>query len=152
MLINNLEELKNYPNPPSLLVVLCQGAANIINPFDSKLLLNKVGIKLSKLLSEKINLKNSRVYLGACETDFVPPLSSPLDEHLSLSIPFLLNDASEVISTMYEISPNDRDEIISNNADFESVKNYQLSKLKDYKRGDPNSFYKAIAFRMLKTN
>jgi hypothetical protein len=148
--LQSLDELYKLEKSPQILIISCIGKADDVNPFNSKLLINKDGKTLRELLLEfKVKLNGSCVLIGACESDFIPTLTSPIDEHLSLSLPFLNNGASEIISTMWEIYPEDLRNIVLKDASINSLWMWQKEKIDDYKNGDSNSFYKALAFRVI---
>ena len=108
------EDLTNITDPPELLVILCHGQADQVNPFFAKLKLANGGITHLKILEseEKPSLSGSRVILGACETDLVPPLSDLLDEHLSMAVAFLGKGAREVLGTLWEVEAGKKEERI----------------------------------------
>ena len=98
-LLENFIKLKE--DPPGMLIILCHGKADTINPFFSKLLL-KEDLTLIELASQDSFFSGNYVYIGACETDLMSPLDSPIDEHISIASILLQKGASEVLGTIWE--------------------------------------------------
>lgn len=85
---------------PFLLSLICHGIADNVNPFNSRLLFTDP-LSYLKLSQSSINIEGSKVFLGACEADLVPSLSSLPDEHLSFPAAFLMKGASEVLGALW---------------------------------------------------
>lgn len=97
------KDLMDIKNPPELLVILCHGEADLVNPFSAKLHLAEGGITHREILDSKLYINNSIVILGACDTDLVPPIATSLDEHPSLNTAFLTKGARGVVGTLWKI-------------------------------------------------
>lgn len=152
------DNLKTIDTPPELLVILCHGEADVTNPFNARLKLTGNGIShLEILQATGMNLKGSKIILGACETDLVPPLCDMLDEHLSIATAFLTNGAREILGTMWQARPEDIEEIvellcnkkicdISNEEN--KLWNWQKECIRHYWAGADDMFYRGMAFRI----
>jgi len=88
-------------NPPSLLVLYCHGEADATNPYLSRLKL-KDDLMLLDFASAAGTFTGSKIFLGACETDLMPPLDAPLDEQISMATIFLIKRSESVIGSMWE--------------------------------------------------
>lgn len=88
---------------PELLVILCHGKGSTVHPFSGRLKLKDQDVTLADLLEANIPLTDSRVVLGACETDMAPPLGTAVDEHVTLSSVLQQSGAAEVVSGMWEV-------------------------------------------------
>lgn len=102
----SLDDLLEIVNcMPSMLAIHCHGQSDAVNPFFSKLLL-KENLLLIQLSAIKNDFAGTDIFLGACETDLMPPLNSPLDEQLSISTMFLNKGPCAVLGTMWEANPH----------------------------------------------
>jgi len=149
--IQILQDLNNLKSPPEILVILCHGKGDVVNPFNSKLMITDTGVSMHKLLREqKIDLTGTTVYLAACETDLMPPLSSTMDEHLSIATPFLIMGASNVITSLWVVDPRRVDNNFEGNNLFDKFWELQIERISDYKNGgDLDKLYHAATFRMI---
>jgi len=125
------KKLLSISIPPSILILLCHGKANMANPFGSCLELDGKSPSHSDILANKLNLDGTRVYQGACETDLSPPIRIPADEHLSLSSALLHSGAAEVVGGLWEVRGSITDELLK------TIRN-------DIKDGKPTCFYKLL--------
>lgn len=100
-------------SPPKMLTIYCHGQADVTNPFYSKLLL-KDNLELIKLAGLQKTYPGSHIFLGACETDLMPPLNSPVDEQLSMAAMFLQKGASSVLGTLWEANRDTVKEVVEN--------------------------------------
>ena len=152
---DNFDAIPSLSEPPEYLDVTCHGKADVINPFNSRLVLDKKDETYLNLLSRGNIFINSKIALGACETDLSPALSNAIDEHLSIATAFLSCGASEVLATMWEIAPDKADEIkkqIQN-----GVKNPMMCTLWDYINRNKDSispeatteYYHFMPFRII---
>ena len=89
-------------DPPEWFSILCHGQADALYPFNSKLMLGKNGISFLELQLSQLDLRGSKVLLGACETELTPAKISQLDEHLSLAGAFLNKGAEMVMGSLWE--------------------------------------------------
>jgi len=99
---NSYDVLTIAKEQPEKLVIRCHGTADAANPFYSRLLLEKDNLELIKIAVAEIDLSNTKIIFGACETDMVSPLESPIDEHISFAVIFLYKGAQVVIGTAWE--------------------------------------------------
>jgi len=106
------EDLTNVKEPPELLVILCHGIPDLVNPFRARLELAEGGVTFREILRPGLQLTNSKVLLGACETELVPPLGSEIDEHLSISSSFLIKGAREILGALWRVKDEDTEELI----------------------------------------
>lgn len=106
------DHLKAMNEPPELLVILCHGTSDIVNPFSAKLHLAEGGITHREILRSELYINNSIVVLGACDTDLVPPITTSLDEHLSLNTAFLTKGARAVVGTLWKIKAEEMETFI----------------------------------------
>ncbi len=104
------QDLWNVAPPPSLLVIYCHGHSHPADPFKSYLDLAGKPTLLEILKS--FNCNGSRIFLGACETDLTPPISSTVDEHISISFAFLQKGSPEILGTLWAVMENHPLEII----------------------------------------
>lgn len=147
-------DLKAIDTSPELLAILCHGKADAVNPFNARLKLTEGGITHIEILNSVKNIKGSRIILGACETDLVPPLSDVIDEHLSITTAFLTNNAREILGTMWEVYPDKVEEIIKKvrgeNINFKPlykiINTWQTDKLAAW-QNNSDIFYDVISFR-----
>jgi len=129
--------------PVSTLILCCHGQADATNPFLSKLLLKKP-LKLLDIAAKQ-NLCVNRVFLGACETDMMPRLNAPLDEHLSIASIFLNKGASAVIGTLWEASDQNVERILFEPSKaFDDFHNQQ----RKLKKNNDHDYMKAVCFRI----
>lgn len=92
--------------------LLCHGKCDLSNPFRSRLILADENLPLQSLLGvAKVN--GSRVLLGACESDMVPPVLYPADEHLSLSTALLSGGARDVVAGLWWVQDEKVDALFS---------------------------------------
>jgi hypothetical protein len=96
---DDLLSMNSSPNP---LIVYCHGHGHPANPFASSLDLIGQPTVLDILRNKKFSLEGVPVFLGACETDLVPPMVSSVDEHLSLSFAFLQKGAPELLGSLWK--------------------------------------------------
>ncbi|NUN21989.1 MAG: CHAT domain-containing protein [Candidatus Jettenia caeni] len=152
------DDLKTIIASPEMLVILCHGEADAVNPFNARLKLTGNGIShLEILQSTKMILKGSKIILGACETDLVPPLSDIMDEHLSIATAFLTNGTHEILGTMWQSRPEDIEDIIRLLCDKKTsdtkargdLWNWQKERIRDYWAGEDAMFYRSVAFRII---
>lgn len=143
------EDLKTIYPSPELLVILCHGKADAINPFNARLELTNGGITHIEILSSVKNIKGSRIILGACETDLVPPLSDAIDEHLSITTAFLTNGVIEILGTMWKVDAEKTveevveqiiTEGVKNKPIFQIINSWQIEKLNLWKKKDFKSY------------
>jgi hypothetical protein len=98
------DALFKIENPPKFLAIISHGEAHPINPFASCLLDgDKPWVTVQGILFGRMNITGSKVALAACEADLVPPLSSTVDEHLSVSTAFLQKDVAELFGTLWRV-------------------------------------------------
>jgi hypothetical protein len=151
---DNLDSILSISPKPQSLVILCHGKADIVNPFNSKLLLNGNIKNCLDILNAGLNLMGSRVFLGACETDFVPPLTDTIDEHLSISTAFLNRDAQAIVGTLWEVADGFVDFIFSEIIDepnlYKKIQELQKEAVKNNR--DATQLYNWLAFRVIKSN
>lgn len=133
---DNLESLCSLSAPPGFLVILCHGKADNINPFNTKLMLrnNPTHLEITKL---KIKLNGSRVVLGACETDLVPPLSDIIDEHLSILTTFLNKGAYEILGTLWVVDPDIIEDAVISRC---STSNNLMNAIWEFQKDNINDF------------
>ena len=101
-------DVKNYlqkTTNPELLVFLCHGKADPVNPYNSRLLLRKRNLTHADLVRLLDKMPGTRVFLGACETDMSPSKQKFGDEHLSISTAFLQKGASEIAGGLWQVAP-----------------------------------------------
>lgn len=151
---DNLDSMLSMSTPPYSLVVLCHGKADMVNPFNSMLLLNGDIKSCLDILNAGFNLMGSRIFLGACETDLVPPLTDTIDEHLSVSTAFLNHNAQEIVGTLWAIYDTFVDfifsEIIEKPNLYKKIQALQKAAIENNK--DATQLYKWLAFRAIKNN
>ncbi|MBF0120743.1 MAG: CHAT domain-containing protein [Desulfobacterales bacterium] len=101
------EMLINYlKTNPEILMLLCHGEADILNPFRSKLKLKEPGCSILDILkSTNSNIRSTKVFLGACESDMAQFSGNTIDEHLSLSSVLLSIGCNEIIAGLWEVHP-----------------------------------------------
>jgi hypothetical protein len=100
-------DLLETGTPPQLLVIYSHGEAQQGNPYGSRLKLKQKDLSVGEILgSGTICLNGSDVYLGACEADLMLPLTSPLDEHITLSSAFLEKGAAKIAAPLWRIHQN----------------------------------------------
>ena len=92
--------------PPEWLSILCHGKADALSPFRSALRLGPEGVSFLDLQLTPLNLRGTKVLLGACETELTPLRNSQLDEHLSLAGVFLGKGAEMVMGSLWECNGN----------------------------------------------
>lgn len=149
------DDFRAICSPPGLIVILCHGKADAANPFNAKLKLLGKGLTHLEILRSDVNLNGSSVVLGACETDLVPPLSTPLDEHLSISTALLSKGALHVLGTMWEVKVARIEQVMAlyeqGEMDWVSkITNWQKEQiLKWREKNNSLILYDAIAFRVL---
>jgi hypothetical protein len=102
--LNINEHLKN-------LVIISHGEADPFDPFNSQLKLEPVLTVQDILSAEKPNLQGTRVFLGACESDLMPPIKEVVDEYISPATALLIKGAGAVIGTLWEVSPEKVEEL-----------------------------------------
>lgn len=155
------EDFKSISSPPNLLIVICHGKADMVNPFNAKIILTGSGITHLEILQPSIRLNKTKVFLGACETDLVPLPSDILDEHLSISTAFLEKGASEILGALWEadigdIAGDEENEGIAyrccNTSDTlrDIIRKWQIENIGKYKE-EKNSYYlfRPLTFRVL---
>lgn len=149
------DDLQEITSPPKVLIILCHGKADMVNPFNSRLELNKGDATHLQIL-KNINLKGSVVFLGACETELVPPFFSPPDEHLSLTSAFMINGAFCIVGVLWEVSAGDVDRVFArflNNKNFDKLnkelKAWQYNELFKNGKLKKGDFYWIIPFRIV---
>jgi len=106
-------DLQGIKESPELLVILCHGIADLVNPFRARLDLAEGGITHGEILGSQFSINDSMVVLGACDTNLVPPITTALDEDLSLNAAFLIKGAREVVGTLWEVYPQEMEDFIS---------------------------------------
>ena len=153
--IDNLLKPKSS-QPPRSFTINCHGLADAVNPFGARLILKDGEATLRQLLDSSRNLQGSRVFLGACETDMVPPPLVTLDEHLSLSSVFLIKGAREVAGALYEASDDTIkkiQEILPPDSDtsLEAITGFQRKGAEKWRKSCCNNslpIYDSIFFRV----
>jgi len=144
---------------PSILVLLCHGEGDILNPFKSKLRFNPE-ISLLDILKTETDIQNALVLLGACESDMAPPANKQnlLDEHLSMASVFLTKSAKEVVASLWRIDEARIEEvfIILSKCDdpAEKLREYQQEELEEWVDADIEEeidapFYDPTIFRVI---
>lgn len=99
---NYLDKAKN----PHLVVILCHGEADPLNPYNARLLLKPEGQGLTHgelVVRLKNRIEGAKIVLGACETDLAPAKQRFGDEHLSLATAFLQEGASEIAGNLWRV-------------------------------------------------
>lgn len=149
---DDLEEITR--KAPQLLVILCHGRADAVNPFNAKLKLKDNGISHLGLSQLPKELDGSKIILGACETDLMPTLTDVLDEHLSVSVAFLGLGASEILGTMWEVYPFDVEEVIKEYC--EKLSETQMATIQSWQKKiianqnhESVDLYKSLSFRVI---
>jgi hypothetical protein len=100
-------DLLETGTPPQLLVIYSHGEAQQGNPYGSRLKLKQKDLSVGEILgSGTICLEGSDVYIGACEADLMLFLTSPLDEHITLSSAFLEKGAEKIAAPLWRIHQN----------------------------------------------
>lgn len=151
------DDFMKISSPPEVLVILCHGKADSINPFNARLKLSGKGLSHQEILGAGVKLNGSCIILGACETDLVLSLSDVVDEHLSIATAFLDSGAAMIFGTMWKILPSDISEIVTkiNNgsekrpeAELWDWQNTGIKK--DYlDNNDTSMFLRSVAFRVI---
>ena len=105
------DTLFKITDPPSVLAILGHGEAHPVNPFASCLLdtTSKIWVTVQDILASKLNIAGSKVTLATCEADLVPPLSSTVDEHLSISTALLQKNNAELLGSLWRVGPGQAD-------------------------------------------
>lgn len=146
-------DLTSIRDSPSLVVIICHGIADSVNPFNAKLMLKDGGLSHLEIIKSGADFHGSKVVLGACESDLVPPLSDTMDEHLSISAGFLGRAASEVLGGMWKISGQDVQNLVKEISRKENIQiadalhTWQQGLIGDFQDID-GIFFRLIAFRV----
>jgi len=106
------ESLDKLKAPPQLLSIICHGKGDILNPYNSCLLLKDSTVKHQELTASLPMLHGAKVFLAACESDMAPVGASPVDEHLSMSTAFLRKGACEVGGALFACTNEHSDELV----------------------------------------
>lgn len=101
--ISSKAEMEGTTKPVEKLIVRCHGVAHSTNPFASSLKLSDGQWSHQEILGSKLNITGAQVFLGACETDLVPAMGTPVDEHLSISNAFIQRGAAEVLGGLWRM-------------------------------------------------
>lgn len=151
----NQTELQQLTIHPNRLFFLCHGIADTINPFNSKLLLDNSSLAYRDVPNLKMNLNGSKIFLGACETDLLPPQTNTIDEYLSISSAFLSKGASEVLGTMWVIPDVVVERVFieliqPNDSDCDTLQKIQKNLISKWRMDNENEppFFAAIALRL----
>jgi hypothetical protein len=148
-------------SPPALLVILCHGEGDILNPFRSRLKLHGGDMTLMELLESMPDMSGARVLLGACESDMAPPQGYPVDEHLSLGSLFLSQGAGEVIAGLWEIATDKVNELYETFCEMdedmaERLNAWQMEYISEQKENSfldaeegRRDFYEVVSFRIM---
>ncbi|MCR4321452.1 MAG: hypothetical protein NUV74_14085 [Candidatus Brocadiaceae bacterium] len=154
------DDFEKILSPPELLIIGCHGKADVTSSFNSKLKRKEGDITLLKLLTSKMDINGSCVIMSVCEADLVPPLSGPLDEHLSFASAQLIKNAREILGGMWIICTEDIMEIINriNNCSHDNLDvgaelwHWQREKveegIRDYRNGVSTSIFRSVTFRI----
>ncbi|GBC60136.1 hypothetical protein DENIS_1081 [Desulfonema ishimotonii] len=140
---------------PAILLLLCHGEADMTNPFRSCLKLKNKDMTIFDLLTvEDVRLSGSRILLGACESDMVPPLEFSVDEHLSVSGAFLSHKAGEIVAGLWTVDSEKVDECYSylvEEKDFlRNLQEWQMAETENFRsENDSSLFYKIAPFRII---
>lgn len=148
--------VNNNNIPPKLLIILCHGKADVVNPFNSRLKLAGNDMShLGILQAEGLNIKGSKIILGACETDMVAPLSDIIDEHFSINTAFLTRKVTEILGTMWEALDRDISNLsirivqhLIDNGVKTQLWHWQKEGIRAYLAGDTAMFYSTVVFRV----
>jgi len=146
-----IEKLDKHPN---YLFLLCHGKADSANPFNSKLRLKDEPLAYRDIQGLKMNLNGSKIFLGACESDLLPPQSDTVDEHLSLSSAFINKGASIVVGAMWEIYFTVLEKVFiklfDNNATALFLQQWQKEGIVKWRdNNNPEAFSNYIALRLI---
>ena len=107
-----------------------------------------------------MDVNGSCVIMSACEADLVPPLSGPLDEHLSFASALLIKNAREILGGMWIVHLEDMMEIINriDNCSHDSLDvgaelwRWQREKIEEgiraYRNGVSTLLFRYITFRI----
>jgi len=134
--------------PTSLLAIMSHGQSHPINMFASQLLAhnNTAWVTVQEIMSSKMNLEKTQIILAACEADLVPPITSSVDEHISISTALLHKGAKEVLGTLWRAYSQ-----TTNNLLIEIYKNLPITSLCNILHTWQVSYLKAYT-RKLKRN
>jgi hypothetical protein len=107
------KHLLDITTPPSALAILSHGKAHSNNPLASSLTDSHGNTWMTgqNILAGRMSLAGSKVALAACEADLVPPLSSTVDEHLSVSTALLQMDALEILGNLWRVGAGQADDL-----------------------------------------
>ncbi|MCP4105356.1 MAG: CHAT domain-containing protein [Desulfobacteraceae bacterium] len=139
---------------PEILVILCHGHGDILNPFKSWMELENSRISVLDILKSEAELSGTRILLGACESDMAPPAEFIIDEHLSLSTVFLSHNAREIIAGLWKINNAQADRLyntVLHKTDILAALNkWQEKEISMWKKHHNNNiFYMFASFRVM---
>jgi hypothetical protein len=122
---------------PGMVAFFCHGKTDPVNPFMSRLKL-ETPLTLLGLSTMGQALTGATIFMGACETDLMPSIDAPLDEHLSPAAAFINKEASAVVGTMWEARRKDVIDILEGiqNKGFDAIFELQQSLCDDYLSGE----------------
>lgn len=137
---------------PKILAIACHGKADMTNPFNSRLVLEKNDGSHLQILQDAPSLNGTKVILGACEADFMSPTPRPLDEHLSIATALLNKNASEILGTMWNAYGPDADELTEliarcTKSIAQIVNEWHKEMIADF-QSEPSKYYRAVLFRV----
>jgi|GEM_PF-1749114 len=155
-------QLLGISKPPSFLVILCHGQAHPSDPFSSSLLDAdlKTWVTVQGILAGGLNIAGSKVVLAACEADLAPPLSSSIDEHLSVSTALLQRDAVELLGSLWRVGQGQADALAlmmlreKNKSMLDALARWQREQIEGYVYRNNRieklrALYKCAPFRLL---
>jgi hypothetical protein len=127
-LFNNIRECKNNQWIPNAgvdhlkdamgekirnLILLCHGHCDSSNTFRTHLKLCDSNLTIYDIVRDQHDFDGTRLFIGACESEMVPPVKLSVDEHFSIAATFLLKKVSTVVASLWEVNSKIIDECFS---------------------------------------